>query len=254
MTSYTQHELFDLAGAFALGATSPDETRAMEEAMASSPALAAEVLAHAQVVADMVASGQGVPPSADVRDRLIERVREEPGGHAAAQAARKPRRSVVPFAAAASVLIAAALGLQVARMQVEIGSVSKKLEHREATLNSLLHAENHLRVIHLKAADTVVGPGIQFFWDSRHRTGVIHAFRLPPASSGQAYQLWAVINDEPVSVRVFDSDPDGHALVEHIPLPPSTRGVSKLLVTVEPRGGSRAPTSVPLLGGGLSGE
>ena len=163
------------------------------------------------------------------------------------------RRSLIPYAAAASLLVAAVLSVQVARMSKEMGAVFSKLEHREATLNSLLHAEKDVRVIHLKAADTVVGPGIQLFWDSRHRLGVVHAFRLLPAPAGSSYQLWAIIDNEPVSVRVFDSDPDGHALVEGIPLPASSRGVSKILVTVEPRGGSRAPTSVPLLGSATLG-
>ncbi|MEO7457734.1 MAG: anti-sigma factor [Gemmatimonadaceae bacterium] len=241
MTDYSHDDLLGLAGAYALGATSPDETRAIEDAMESSPALAAEVNAHRSVVADMIAAQLTVPPSADVRARLLESVapRRLPG----------TGRNVALLVAAASVLVAAGLAFQLTRTQREMRAMSQQLARRDATISSFLGAEKDLRVLHLRAADTLVGPGIQLFWDSRHRVGLMHAFRLPPAPAGEVYQLWAVIDDAPVSVRVFDSSPSGHAILEGIPLPANAKGLTRMLLTVEPKGGSRAPTSAPLLGG-----
>jgi anti-sigma-K factor RskA len=146
------------------------------------------------------------------------------------------------MAAAASLLVAAVLGVQ----NVKLGS---QLNHREHTLNSLLEAEKDLHVVHLKAADTIAGPGIQFFWNEKQHMGVAHGFRMRPAPAGRAYQLWIVRDGEPVSVGVFNSDPDGHALVEGLDLPPTSAGVTQVLLTVEPSGGSPRPTTQPMLRG-----
>ncbi len=258
MTHYSHDDLMALAGAYAVGATTPEEAGAVESAMPSSPELAAEVLSYQKVTVDLLAAQRGVTPSLSTRERLLETIRSEAIVDAPVPVIRRVMasrwRSMIPLGAAASLLAAAALGIQVKRMQNEMGRVSARLAHREATLNSFLHAEKDLRIVHLKAADTVAGPGIQLFWDARHATGVVHAFRLPPAPSGRAYQVWAIIDNKPVSVRVFDSDPDGHALVEGVMLPSNAGSVSRILVTVEPRAGSVAPTSVPFLGSSVLGS
>jgi len=133
-------------------------------------------------------------------------------------------------------------------------ATAAKLDHREHTLNTLLHAEKDLYVVHLKAADTVVGPGIQFFWNTKHRSGIAHAFRLHPAPAGRSYQLWLMVNGKPWSAKVFDSDPDGHAMVEGLELPASITGVTDVVVTIEPRGGSPAPTGTVVMSGAMPAE
>jgi Anti-sigma-K factor rskA len=150
MTNYSREELFELASAYALGATTADETAAVEAALPTLPDLAGTFA-------------------------LLGRQRE----------------------------------LEASRL-----ALAAKLEHRETTLNTLLHAEKDLRVMHLKAADTVKGPGIQFFWNEKEHSGVAHAFRLPPAPANHSYQPWAIVDGRATSVKVFNSDPDGHALVE----------------------------------------
>ena len=95
------------------------------------------------------------------------------------------------------------------------------------------------------------GPGIQFFWNERQQKGVAHAFRLQPAPAGKSYQLWIIRDGKPESVKVFNSDADGHALVEGLTLPAKAAGVTQVLLTLEPAGGSPLPTSTPFVGGTL---
>jgi len=265
--TYSRDELFELAAAYALGATTAEETAAVEAALATSPDLAAEVASFREVVADLAQLGPDMPaPALAVRERLLSRVRRE--AHIAAYDVNRPpvvasrahpwpaSPRFVLLAAAASVLVVVGLGtatfgLLRRQRQLEASRVAlaAHLEHRETTLNTLLHAEKDLRVIHLKAADTVKGPGIQFFWNEKHRSGVAHAFRLPPAPANHAYQLWAIVDGRATSVKVFNSDPDGHALVESLTLPATSRGATAIYVTVEPDGGSTAPTTEPFLRG-----
>ena len=204
-------------------------------------------------------------PAPAVRERLLSRVRREARGASndGAPSRRSPLLRSDPLCRGLpcspplrSLLVVVGLGaatFALLRRQRELEAsrvaLAAHLEHRETTLNTLLHAEKDLRVIHLKAADTVKGPGIQFFWNEKEHSGVAHAFRLPPAPANHAYQLWAIVDGRATSVKVFNSDPDGHALVESLTLPPTSRGATAIYVTVEPDGGSTAPTTEPFLRG-----
>ena len=129
-----------------------------------------------------------------------------------------------------------------------------RLQARERTLNSLLEAERDLRVVHLQSEAGLTGPGIQFFWNTKQGRAVAHVFRLQPAPAGHDYQIWALVDGKPVSLSVFNSDSDGNALVEQFTLPGTTAGVSAVLVSVEPKGGSPQPTTTPFLAGNFSGS
>lgn len=242
---YSRDELLELAASYALGATSAEESAAIEAAMPEWPELAAEVASFREVAAEL-AQLKPIEPSAGLRDQLMRVSREIPAEPLPAS----PWASRwAPVLAAAGIVAIVVLGSQVLVTRSREREVAAKLEHREATLNTLLHAEKDLRVIHMKAADTVTGPGMQFFWNEKHRMGVAHAFRLPPAPANHDYQLWVIADGKPVSVKVFDSDPDGHALAEGLSLPASSRGVTAVYLTVEPAGGSPLPTTEPILKG-----
>ena len=259
MTTPSRKDLFELAAAYALGATTPDETAAIEAALPTSPELAAEVASFREVAAEM-AQLTPVAPSASMRGRLLDRVHRE-------RAVASPARGTVPsrwrdrggyIAAAAAILIIASLGTELFLMSRRVRELDRlrlaaevHAAHREQTLNTLLYGEEALRVIHLKAADTLTGPGIQFFWNEKQHSGVVHAFRLPPAPANHAYQVWAIVDGKPASVKVFNSDLDGHALIEGLDMPSTSRGVTLIAVTLEPAGGSSQPTTEPFLKGSV---
>jgi anti-sigma-K factor RskA len=254
---HSRDELLELAAAYALGATTSDETAAIEGALATTPELVAEIASFREVVAAMGQAGS-VVPSAETRLRLLERVHSESLTHTAGvKPPGRPQwttRGRVTAAAAVIIIIAS-----LATESVLLAARSRRAEaervvlaRHDTTLMLLLHAEDQLRVIHMKAADTVKGPGIQLFWNERDHEGVVHAFRLPRVPSNRAYQLWAIVDGRPESVKVFNSDPDGHALIEGLTLPASSRGVTQMSLTVEPSGGSPLPTSEPMLKGLLA--
>ena len=49
----------------------------------------------------------------------------------------------------------------------------------------------------------------------------------------------------------LNSAPDGHALIEALALPEKPTGVTQVLLTLEPAGGSPLPTTAPFVGGTL---
>ncbi|AHG93809.1 Anti-sigma-K factor RskA (plasmid) [Gemmatirosa kalamazoonensis] len=168
----------------------------------------------------------------------------------ATSASREPRRASRSWGwvvgIAATLLVAAGLALENLQLRrslesrgVELAQATAKAERRERQLDAVLEAEKDLYVAQMKGADTVTGPGIQFFWNAKQHRAILHAFRLPPARDGRAYQLWLIQDGKPVSAKVFNSDPDGHALVENIQVPTTPNGVTQVLLTEEPAGDRR---------------
>ncbi len=272
MTPYTRDELLQLAPLYAAGATTPEETAAVERAVREDESLALEVAAYRDV-ATSLATARSVAPSPELRARLLDAVATEkqksvpaaPVRGAAVSAVssgqrpagRSPLPRWVPVALAASLVLAAGLAAGAVTLRGEldvmrssVAALDARLAARERTLNTLLEAERDLRVVYLRPADgDATAPGMQFFWNAKQGTAVAHVFRLSPAPDGRDYQIWALVDGKPVSLGVFNSDPDGHALVESLTLPPSTAGVTAVLVSVEPKGGSEQPTTAPFMGG-----
>lgn len=251
-------ELRDLAPAYVLGALDPAEVREFEAALVGSPELQREVASYRELAA-LLALRDSVAPPASLRAQVLDRVRQERSTQPAAGSSvvplsagrRQPRwLGLAPWVGlAASLALAAGLGLQVQRLEHSVGALDStlaasqaRLAARERTLNAIL--EPGVQLVPLTSSGEQP-PGIQLFWDRRRNTAVLHAFRLPPAAEGRAYQLWLIRNGQPVPSQVFNSEPDGHALVEGITIP-AEPGIEAYAVTQEPAGGSTQPT-LPIL-------
>jgi len=265
MTGPGQDSMQDLAAAYALGALSGDEAQRFEAYLATSPEAQREV-AELRDVAALLALGQGeASPSPDLRERVLARVSQgkvtpiTAGGGAAAS-----RGGVPPLywgALAASLLVAAGLGLSltgvrkdmdalraaVASARASLAERQHLLEEREATLNSIF--EPGVKLYQLTASGDP-DPGVQLFWDQRRNTAIIHGFRLRQVPSGREYQLWFIKDGTPIPSVTFTPEPSGHVKVEKIPVP-GGGPLNAAAVTVEPLGGSQQPTSTPILVGAL---
>lgn len=264
MTRFTREELLELAPAHALGATTPEEAEAMERAMQSDAALAAEVAALRAVPA-VLASAAPVAPHPRVREALLAAVRSAAPVRTAGPmrvdrpvAARLPRW--VPTLVAASLVLAVSTTVygvrtrrDAERLRAGNADLATQLARRERVLNSLLDGEGQLYLVQVGADSAGTGPGLQFYWNARQGKALAHVFRLKPAPAGRDYQIWALVDGKPVSLAVFNSDAEGDALVEVEGIARSVRGVTAVLVSVEPSGGSVQPTSAPFLAGTFPG-
>ncbi len=253
MTAPSPETFRDLAPDYVLGQLGAEETRAFEAAMDRSPELR-ELVAELRNVGAALAMGSAVTPPPGLKERVLAQARGSAGRPTTDARLPARRRWVVPTlvtALAAAAIVAVGLGRQkasladeLARSRALLAEVEQRLTAREATLNTLLEAQNELTLVQL-APSGPQAPGIQLFWNRRINQAVLHAFRLPPAPAGKAYQLWLIRDGTPVPSRVFNSDPDGHALVSAFELPPGG-GFAAAAITVEPPSGSATPT-LPIL-------
>lgn len=260
MTDPGQESLHDLAAAYALGALSADETQRFEAFMATSPETQREV-AEMRDMAALLALGQNDPaPSTDLRDRVLARIGEGKVTPIRGSAAAPAGRRVPPVywgALAASLLVAAGLGWSLTGLKKDVAALQdivanseatlaqrqQELEDRDATLSQILGPG--VKLYQLTASGDP-DPGVQLFWDQPRNTAIINGYRLKPVPSGQEYQLWFIKDGKPIPSVTFKPGPEGRARVEKIPVP-GGGAVSAAAITVEPAGGSQAPTSTPVL-------
>jgi anti-sigma-K factor RskA len=257
--TYSKDELLDLASGYALGTLTPDETAAVEAALPENAALAAAVQEMRETMGVMLRAEAPMVPRPGLRAEWLQRARmastREPDAPPATRVV--PLRAGVRLptwlmtsAIAASLTGVVLLGLQLQRSRAALAVAAATIDKRDRQLNTVLEAESELLVAVLDA-NNAHGTGVQFFWNARQNRGIVHAFHLPPAPSGQVYQVWIQRGNTLIPVRVFNSDPDGHALVEQLALPASPVGVSAVSITIEPAGGSSRPTTTPIMTGTL---
>lgn len=242
----------DLAPAYVLGALDPDEVAPFEAAMSRWPELRREVESLRELQAVMATRDLVVPP-ARLKARLLERIAVQPIDRGARR--RPSRETWLQLGLAASLVLAIGLGVQVRRLGRDVAARDTALATRDSTL-----AEQQRRLAALLGPEVQVvtlaatgdtPPGLTLHWNRATRTAVVHAYRLPAAPAGRAYQLWLIRDGQPVPSQIFNSGDDGVALVFDVPIPEGAR-VQAFAVTQEPAGGSAQPTSPILLLGRVS--
>jgi anti-sigma-K factor RskA len=83
------------------------------------------------------------------------------------------------------------------------------------------------------------------------RVGTMVINKLPMLEENQQYQLWLIRGEQRTSAVVFSVDEDGYtAIYLHLPEPVET--YQNFGVTIEPAGGSPAPTGERVLSGSLN--
>ncbi len=264
MSADREQEMMELAAAYALGALAPEERKAFEAWLATSPAGQQEVAQYREVGALMAldtGSGAAAVPSPDLRQRTLARATA--GKVRALPAPTMRPRFLLWVGLAASVIAIAGLLLQQRTLQEQLAQQSRsiadleatltnreaKLASREAQLNAILDPDIQLTRM---GAPGERKPVVQLFWNRKTNVVMIHAFQLTPAAASRAYQLWFIPkNGKPIPSVTFNTEASGHGMVEQIRIPEGVE-LTAAAITEEPEGGSPQPTTTPFLVGSLT--
>jgi anti-sigma-K factor RskA len=243
----TDHERWaDSPAAYLLGALTDDEAVAFEAHVAECPLCREEIDALAPAARALPNAVDPVSPPPALKARIMAEVQREAAllsaaGPEADRPARVPARARerrrrtwlglprwAPAAVAAVLLLGVAIGVGADQLG---GSGARTVQARVLDKS---------RAPDLSAEVDVTGTGA---------TLVAHGLPAPP--SGRVYQVWLKRDGhapEPTSA-LFTPRSDGTATAT---VPGDLSGVDQMLVTDEPPGGSRRPTTSPLLAAAMS--
>jgi anti-sigma-K factor RskA len=254
-TEMTHEEAASYLGAFAVHAVEPSEARAVSDHLVECP-ICRDELANLREAAAMLGNLGGEAP-VRLWDSISARIDRPPSPRSSlpepslvsldsARSRRNPASSlgmkVVSIAASVAILAVGVLGVEDWRLNQRLGRVAAASRSANlATAARQAALDPSARLMPLVATsgnqrkmvgELVVEPSGETFFFNRS---------MAPLPPDRTYQLWEVRNGEAISVGVLGSRPSTLALS----FQPGT-GSYALAMTVEPAGGSPAPTGRPV--------
>ncbi|MQY03626.1 anti-sigma factor [Actinomadura macrotermitis] len=227
------HTVHTLSGTYALNALDPEERREFEAHLAECDTCAQEVRELRETTARLGAAAAGRAPDGLRAKVLAEaaRTRQAPPRLEARPAARRPGPALLGLAAAACLVIMLALGVAAYRADQRADRVQAQRDE----VYSVLAAPD------ARAATGPVstgGRGTVVVSRQRDRAVVVMA-GLARAPSARTYELWLMGEGEP--------KPAGTMTTASAPVVIQRVGrATQIGITVEPAGGSAAPTGAPV--------
>jgi anti-sigma-K factor RskA len=236
----TQHDRFtELIPAYAVNATDADETREVEEhlrACAQCRWLAGE---YRQLGDDLLFTAPLAAAPVGLSEDLRKKLDVSP-------AAAPKRTDWLGWLRKPSFALGAvALALLLLTNVYWVGRVGS-LERRAEEFVALTQANG----ITLQVADAQLHADGVIYVQPNSNVALLCVYSLPELEPGKTYQAWLIQNGERVSAGTFEVNQDGYGAL----LIDAGRPVSEfqqLGITVEPAGGSPAPTSPRIMGGNL---
>jgi len=241
------HEQFaENLALYALGMLQGEERAALETHLEGCAGCRRELEQLRGDMALMALSTAGPVPPRRARQRLIEAVAREP--RQAAVAAARTWWALVPWVVAVAMAVGlVALWLQNSNLQRTIAGLQDQTAQQMAELQrardvvSTLTATNAMRVT-LVAAKTPPQPQGKAIYVRDRASLIFLASNLQALPPQKAYELWLIpTSGAPIPAGVFKPDAHGSAAVVEPPLPPGVQAKA-FAITVEPEGGSSAPT------------
>ena len=236
-----EHEqIQELAAGNVLGVLDPAEDQRIVDHLAGCP-ICRRYYRDLQAVGDTLA--RSVPPleaSPELRARILATVTARPQP---VVSRRQWGGWAVRIAAAA---VAIGVGIDDARQRRDLTAeladltvVEQQLALQQVIAQPVLAGQRYVRLA------PVSGNGPSVIWvNPVGKAPYLAAPSLPALQPGRTYQLWFLQGSKPLPSVTFQS---GSVLT----LPALPAGTTELAVTVEPQGGSSAPTTAPILVGTL---
>lgn len=232
-----REDIHELAAAYALDALDGRERDAFEAHLRDCETCTKDVADFRSTAAMLAYADEGPEPATALRDRLLEAARQERPTQSVV--VLRPRRALrfATIAAAAAVALAVGLGAWALTLSRSLDS-ERSARSQNATIAAILADADAQRISMGAQGEVVRGP------DGR---AVLIARGLPAAPKGKTYEAWVIDGGTPTRAGLFDGGKSAVLLLG----PTLPRG-GKVAVTLEPAGGSDAPTSDVLFGSGAA--
>jgi anti-sigma-K factor RskA len=248
------HEQFsdDLAR-YALGELTGEERLALENHLRSCGECRLELDELRGGMGVLAFSVTGPKPPSKSRKRLMEAIAKEPRRREVRLASGRAWWRPLEWAMAAAAMVVVLLlvrqngemGRRVVSLEARSTEQQQKLEEAESFVKSLISTDAERFT--LVASQTSPQPQGKVIYVRRRGTVVFLASNMPPLPPQKTYELWLIPKSgAPIPAGMFKPDAHGGATILQAPLQAGTEAQT-FAITIEPDGGSPAPTSKPIM-------
>lgn len=229
--------LHTLVGAYALNALSADEHDEFEQHLATCSPCRAE-LAELQATTARLSDASWQTPPPEMKARLLDAIASTPQDRpliVTPTGSRWRRMGPALLATAAALALVVSLGA----FFVERGRVAD-LERHQAAVASVLSAPD----VEEQAARLDNGGTVRVLFSPSLDQAVVAMHDLPPLDAAHSYQMWRIHRGGPDSEAVMSGEDAAGSVTR---LLSGVDDKDAIAVTVEPAGGSAAPTTEPIV-------
>jgi anti-sigma-K factor RskA len=198
------------------------------------------------------ASENAVPPPPEVKVKVLEKIitmqdQKEP--------ARSSKDAIRPlllprFVAAASVLLLIGMGYlyyQTKQENKDLTDTNDRLKTSLDTTRNILQrivseqkdvvSNPNVTVVNMVGTQVAPKSSANIYWDSTSSNVYLVVKNMPKLPSDQQYQLWALIDNKPKDLGIFDAT-DQKVILKM----KNTQKAQAFAITIEQKGGSPSPT------------
>jgi anti-sigma factor RsiW len=222
-------EVHELTAAYALDALSDEEEAELEEHLRHCPACREKLAAFHDTAASLAYAAPPAAPSPDLRERILEKAREE----RTKVVPLRPRRTYRALTAVAAVL-ALSFGIWAIAATRSLSNERSARDRLETQMALLADPAS-------KRVSVTGAEGELVFAPDGKAALVLNA--LDPAPAGRTYEAWVSVDGAMRPAGTFDSSGGRTVFLLGRELPPGA-GVA---VTVEPGQGSAQPSGAPII-------
>ncbi len=234
-----------------LGKLSPEEEAEVARHAEAHPEIARELSAIEEALQEY-ALLHGKTPPPGVLSAVLQRIQAEQQPPLSAPGKRPLRL----LAYAVGILLVAALtGLAIfyqrsEEQQSTITNLQQELDSIQAQCDTIQQSNQQLRnelgflqrpgtqPIAMNGTELSPNSRAKVYYNTEEQSARLGSIQLPAPPSDKQYQLWAIVEGNPVSMGVFDIQADTAGLKDV----PYVENAQAFAVTLEDRGGSPAPT------------
>lgn len=250
----TPEERQELCALYVLGALEPEEMADLDARLqAGDPDIIHDIGMFRETV-DLLPYGlSAVSPNPEVRNRLMERVRETvqerepPSAVPASQGLLAWLRTPwVWLPAAAVAILVLSFGWLATDYQQQITRLAAEVKHlrgiatEHERLVSMLSLPN-VQIVMLSGTEHATRASARLLWDKEQKAWTVITHDLAPPPPGKAYQLWFLTDGRPMPSHTFQTDIRGTGIIQ-TKLPSVPDRIAGAAVSLEPEGGVAQPT------------
>lgn len=233
----------EMIPARALSALDAAEERALNEHLENCDECQKELEEWQATAATLAVSADPVEPSPKVRERILSEVRKElstPEVIPFRATSRNVWRSFGSLGAMAAVVLLTALIVGLVVLWRENNAIKENLAQAQQLIE--LAKTPGAKMRELKGVDLGGGATGTLAYDTNGHA-MLMAEKLPSVPRGKAYQLWFIVGkNPPMPGKTFSPNSAGTGVLQD-QMPKEALDSAIFAITLEPEGGSTAPTS-----------